>query len=170
MAGLNVLLLRLIQLNPKIDMAKKPKYSSEGKDFVPGQGFIDADLEFNLPGKPTAPGPVRGAGTPITAAAFQELQKRYHGKKKPNDTQYVTFGREAILSILAQYDCAGIKFYFVERADTTTNQLTLAMVGVDENNNDLNTTGTTVTAAAATLADPQTSLTTDYGSGFPPTA
>src|SRR5258706_2335016 len=119
-------------------MAKKPKYQTDGKDYNSTTGkFEDAYLEFNLPGKPTAPGPVKGVGTPISKAAFQEMQSRYTGSKKPTDTEYVTFGREAILSILAQNDCAGIKFYYVERADTTSKQLTLAIVGVDDNNNDL---------------------------------
>jgi hypothetical protein len=146
-------------------MAKKPKLLADGKDYVQGQGFVDASLEINLPGKPTTVGPVRGVGTPITKTAFQEMQNRYFANKQPNDTQYVTFGREAILSILAQYDCAGIKFYFAQRMDTNTNQLTLCMVGVDEANHDLSTPST-VAGATST----QDSLMTDVGSGYPPTA
>lgn len=146
-------------------MAKKPKLQADGKDFNPSTGkFEDVYLDINLPGKPANPGPVRGAGTPVTKAAFQEMQSRYFSRKQPNDTQYVTYGREAILSILAQYDCAGIKFYFVDRADTTTKQLTLTMVGVDENNNDLTSIATTGSAAAS-----QEALTSEFGTGYPPT-
>ncbi len=148
-------------------MAKKPKYQAEGKDFSSSQGFFDADLDFNLPGKPTAPGPVKGAGTPLSKSAFNEMQSRYTKGKKPHETEYITFGKEAILSTLAQFDCAGIKFYFVERHDTTTKQLTLAMVGVDENNNDLVNASTAATGAAI---DPsQTTMTSDMGTGWPPT-
>jgi hypothetical protein len=149
-------------------MAKKPKYSSEGKDFIGGK-FQDADLEFNLPGKPANPGTVRGAGTPFSKAAFDVLKGKYDSRKGVNDTESVTFGREAILTILAQYDCAGIKFNFVERMGTTTQQLTLVMEGVDENNkplgNDLieaNQTNTTLTAAQSTLL-------MELGTGHPPT-
>ena len=141
-------------------MAKKPKYTAEGKDYSGGK-FVDANLEFNLPGPPTNPGPVRAAGTPVSRAAFTELQTQYNANRKPGDTEFVTFSREAILTILAQNDCAGIKFYFVNRADTTTNQLTLTMAGVDANNNDL----TTVDAASATS---QTTLLTEFGTGYPP--
>ena len=141
----------------------KPKLQTEGKDYSAALGFFDASIEFNLPGKPAAVGPVRGIGTSMTQAAFQELQKRYFDKKGPNDTQYVTFGREAILAILAQYDCAGIKFYFVQRANTASNQLTLAMVGVDEKNNDL----TTPSAGGAAGTTTQQTLTTDWGNDYP---
>ncbi len=143
-------------------MGKKPKYMAEGTDFTGGT-FKDADLEFNLPGKPVNPGKVRGAGTPISKAAFDELKSRYTKTKGPNDTESVTFSREAILTILAQYDCAGIKFYFVERIDTTTKQLTLTMAGVDENDKDLDNKET-----GATLITAQNTLLTDKGSGFPP--
>ena len=144
-------------------MSKKPKLLAEGKDYAQGQ-FVDASLEINLPGKPSTVGPVRGVGTPVTKAAFQEMQNRYFANKQANDTQHVTFGREAILSILAQYDCAGIKFYFVERMDTKTKQLTLSMVGVDENNNDLSTSSTGTAAAVS----PQDSLISEQGTGYPP--
>ena len=141
-------------------MAKKPKYTAEGKDYSGGK-FVDATLEINLPGPPSNPGPVRAAGTPVSRAAFTELQNQYNANKKPSDTVSVTFSREAILTILAQNDCAGIKFYFVNRADTTTNQLTLTMAGVDVNNNDLNTVDTTSATSEATLL-------TEWGGGYPP--
>ncbi len=147
-------------------MPKNPKYQSEGKDYSPAKGFHDADLDFNLPGKPAVPGPVKGAGTPVSAAAFKEMQSRYVKGKKKHDTEYITFGREAILSILSQFDCAGIKFYFVERHDTNNKQLTLAMVGVDEKNNDLVNTVKGVVGAAGVAA--QDTMTTDFGTGFPP--
>src|SRR5436190_21455943 len=107
-------------------MAKKPKYTAEGKDYSGGK-FVDASLEFVLPAVPANPGPVRGSGTPMSMAAFTELKRKYNVRKGPNDTEWVTFSREAILTILAQNDCAGVKFYFVERIGTTTNQLTLTM-------------------------------------------
>src|SRR5262245_40754313 len=131
-------------------MAKKPKYTSEGKDYSGGR-FVDADLEFNLPATPTSPGPVRGSGTPVSKAAFAELQSRYNSKKGPYDTDYVIFSREAILTILAQNDCAGIKFYFVSRPDTTTNQLTLTMAGVDVNGKDLSTIDSLTGTGQSTL-------------------
>ena len=141
-------------------MAKKPKYTAEGKDYSGGK-FVDATLEINLPGPPSNPGPVRATGTPVSKAAFTELQNKYNSNKGPDDTVSVTFSREAILTILAQNDCAGIKFYFVNRLDTTTNQLTLTMAGVDANNVDLDTTD----AASATS---QTILLTEVGTGYPP--
>jgi hypothetical protein len=145
-------------------MAKKPKYQAEGKDYTPAKGFHDADLDFTLPGKPATPAPVAGAGEPISKAAFDELKRRYAAYKGINDTEHVTFSREAILSILAQYGCAGIKFYFVERMGTKTKQLTLAMAGVDENNNDLTNT------ESAKLSTAQPTLISDLGHGHPPTA
>jgi len=143
-------------------MAKHPNLLAEGKDYAPEKGFFNNDLTFNLPAGPTIPGPVYGVGTPVSATAFAEMKSRYQKNKKPNDTEYVTFGREAILSLLAQYNCAGIKFYFVERHDTTTGQLTVAMVGVDPNNNDLNNVPIGVTAPM------ESTLAADFGVGFPP--
>ena len=144
-------------------MAKKPKYIADGRDFSGGH-FIDASLDFNLPGTPTNPGPVRGSGSPISKAAFNELKARYMSKKGPFDTEWVTFSRESILTILAQNDCAGIKFYFVEREGTGKNQLTLVMAGVDVTNTDLSTTGD-----GQALASTQDTLLSEQGNGYPPT-
>ena len=150
-------------------MARKPKYSSEGKDFIGGK-FQDVDLEFNLPGKPANPGSVRGAGTPFSKAAFDELKGKYGSWKSLDDTESVTFGREAILTILAQYDCAGIRFNFVERIGTKTKQLTLVMEGVDENNNPLGNVLVDANQTNTTLAAAQSTLLMEVGTGHPPTA
>jgi hypothetical protein len=144
-------------------MEKKPTYTANGKDYSGGK-FIDASLEFTLPGPPTNPGPVQGAGAPVSKAAFEEMKARYLNVKGKNDTEWITFSREAILTILAQNDCAGIKFYFVERMETTSHQLTLTMAGVDANNNDL----TTANGGQALLSDGGGTLYTDSGNGHPP--
>ena len=122
----------------------------------------DVDQTSNLLGQSELSGPLKGVGTPISKADYTEPKKRYFAFKGQHDTEFVTFGREAILSILNQTDCAGIKFYFVERMDTTTKQLTLVLAGVDENNNDLNT----VTPAGEPTG--KDTFMVEFGSGQPP--
>jgi hypothetical protein len=72
------------------------------------------------------------------------------GKINDKATWSVTFGIDHILSILAQKDCEGIRFYFAERKAEHWERgseyaehegLTLVAVGVDINNKDLGTDG-----------------------------
>ena len=141
-------------------MAHNTKYKAQGRDFAGGQ-FITTELEFNLPNPPGNPGPVKGRGIPVSVAFFKELQRRYLGTNTPppedSRTQSVTFSMEAILSVLAQNDCAGIKFYFVEREGTTTKQLTLVMAGVEVNGKDL-----------VTVRSSEESYLVEVGNGIPP--
>jgi hypothetical protein len=116
-------------------MAKKPKYTAEGKDYD-GSKFIDADLSFDLP-EPTA----KRAGMPVSTRAFKELKKKYN--PPVGDTEAVIFDRESILTILSQYGCAGIMFHFVKKPTSAGDRLSLAMVGVDSNYQELSITTTT---------------------------
>lgn len=118
-------------------MAKNQKLSVDGKDYSPDKGFFDATLNILLPGAPDKQGPVAGLGTPISKAIFEELRRRYGPGPGDPKTDWVMFSRETILTILAQYNCAGIRFYFVERPYTDSKQLTLVMAGVDAEGNDL---------------------------------
>ena len=120
-------------------MAKKPKYTAEGKDYD-GSKFIDADLTFDLP-EPTA----KRAGMPVSAKAFRELKKKYNPQ---GDTEAVIFDRESILTILSQYGCAGIMFHFVRKPTSTGDRLSLAMVGIDSSGQELSKT------SAAATSDP----------------
>lgn len=138
-------------------MAGNTKYKARGKDFVLGQGFVEKELEFDLPGPPVTAPPVVTAGMPISKSAFREMLKGYNPGK--SGTKSITFSKEAILTILAQYGCAGIKFYFAQRANTTTGQLTLVMCGVDEKNQDLENLA--ATEGEGTLLE-------EFGTGDPP--
>lgn len=105
----------------------KEKLKATGKTFENGQ-YKDADLEINMPNRPNTG--VAGAGIPLSKSAFDEMMKG----KDPNRS--TTFSREAILTILSQYGCAGIKF-IVANSPIKQGKETLIMVGVDDNNNTL---------------------------------
>jgi hypothetical protein len=119
-------------------MAKKPKYTAEGKDYD-GSKFVDKDLTFDLP----EPGAKR-AGLPVSKAAFKALKDAYDPK---GDTESVTFDREALLTLLSQYGCAGVRFHFVKKPAASGLRLTLAMVGIDGNGQEL-------TATTSSTGDP----------------
>jgi hypothetical protein len=138
-------------------MAGNTRYKAQGKDYVAGQGFVEKELEFDLPGPPGGAPPVVTAGTPISKAAFREMLKGYSPGKF--GTKSITFSKEAILTILAQYGCEGIKFYFVQRANTTTGQLSLVMCGVNAKNEDLENLAAT---------DGEGTLLEEFGTGDPP--
>lgn len=116
-------------------MAKKPKYIAEGKDLDSNGKFIDKELTFALPEPPAT-----RAGMPISKAAFQALKNAYN---PGGGTEAVIFDRESLLTIMAQYGCAGIKFHFVKKPTASGDRLTLAMVGVDTNHQELAKTTTT---------------------------
>lgn len=125
-------------------MAKKTKYTADGKDFQNGK-FIDKELNFDLPNPPQT------AGMPISTAAFDKLVKGYDPGSLV--TTAVTFSKEALLTVLAQYGCAGIKFYFAIRDDSGSKRLTLVMVGVDSSGNDLKNLTAEVGSEPALLMD-----------------
>jgi hypothetical protein len=129
-------------------MRKKTKYQAQGKDYEQGK-FVDKELDFDLPDPPA-----NAAGIPISKAAFDAMRGDYD--PGPGGTQSVTFSREALLTTLAQYGCAGIKFYFAKR----NGRITLIMVGVDN-------TGTELTNKAADLGT-QATLYSDWGHCNPP--
>jgi hypothetical protein len=132
-------------------MAKKPKYTAEGKDLDSNGKFIDKELTFDLPEPPAT-----RAGMPISKAAFQALKNAYN---PGGGTEAVIFDRESLLTIMAQYGCAGIKFYLVKKPTLTGERITLAMVGVDANNQELSKT---------TAMGPGDPLYYDWGTCTPP--
>lgn len=151
-------------------MNRKPKYKAEGQDYSKERGFFNAEIDVSMPDIPSPPpNPdknwVAGAGEPVTTAAFNKMVSDYTSQKSPNDTEFVTFSREALLSVLSQFGCAGIKFVFAQRPNTTTNQLTLVMVGVDDKNNPL-----TSSAGDQNLLGSQDPYYSNKGNGWPPTA
>lgn len=128
-------------------MARKTNYKAMGKDYENGK-FVDKELNFDLPNPPPT------AGFPISKAAFKALREAYD--PGIGGTTSVTFSKEALLTILAQYGCAGIQFYFAKR----NGRLTLVMVGVDSGGNEL----------LNNEADPgsESTLYSDWGSCTPP--
>ncbi|HEX2934005.1 MAG TPA: hypothetical protein VHO72_01510 [Bacteroidales bacterium] len=83
-----------------------------------------------------------------------------HVSKMKGETQNkaVTFGKEALLDILSQRGCEGIRFYFGKRNKDLWEKgskyskfegLTLVAVGVDANNEDLGPMGGSITSRSA---------------------
>lgn len=132
-------------------MAKKTRYTADGKDFQNGK-FIDKELSFDLPNPPQT------AGLPISAAAFQNMVNGFD--PGPLTTTAVTFSKEALLTVLSQYGCAGIKFYFAVREDESGKRLTLVMAGTDANGNDLKN--------ATAESGYESTLYVDWGTCTPP--
>jgi hypothetical protein len=130
---------------------KKTKYTAEGKDVDSSGKFVDAELTFDLPEPPAT-----RAGMPISKAAFQALKKAYN---PAGGTEAVTFDRESLLTILAQYGCTGIRFHFVKKPATTGERLTLAMVGIDASGQEL---------AQSSDSDPRDPLYYEWGQCNPP--
>jgi hypothetical protein len=87
----------------------------------------------------------------ILIDAQHDHLKKINDEKQPKS---VTFGKEALLTILSQQGCEGIKFYFGKRSSTQWAReckyskyegLTLVAVGVDSNNKDIGTDGKNIT-------------------------
>jgi hypothetical protein len=87
----------------------------------------------------------------ILIDAQRDNLKKIKDEKQPKS---VTFGKESLLTILAQQGCEGIKFYFGKRSPTQWAKenkyskqegLTLVAVGVDANNKDIGTNGKNIT-------------------------
>jgi hypothetical protein len=139
-------------------MAKKPKYKAEGLNFTPQGGFSYSEFDYSLPGTPASPR-VAAYGKPITQAAHDELVRLYKSKNS-GQTEHVTFSKEAILTILAQNGCEGIRFVFCQSHQTQANRITLIMAGVNGDGDPLKSTELTGTE--------QETLMMEEGTGWPP--
>lgn len=119
---------------------------------------------------------VCGYGKVVTNNVAKSFIKAFHdeyikGKKDTNMVAGVTFGKEALLSILAQNNCEGIRFYFGKRTTAQWDAsysgekydgLTLVAIGVDANNVDLGSgLGNAKDEKAMTLATVETESSTD---------
>jgi hypothetical protein len=90
-------------------------------------------------------------GSPITRELAKELiEKRYwienltrmtdqaEQAKFRKQPKAITFDRELLMLLLSQKGCEGIRCYFASNpSDASKEELTLVLVGVDENKNDL---------------------------------
>jgi hypothetical protein len=63
-----------------------------------------------------------------------QLTQNYREQANSGDVLGEFFGKQALLSILSQEGCVGIRCYFGKRAN---GQLALVLTGVDENEDDL---------------------------------
>jgi hypothetical protein len=111
--------------------------------------FKEGELSFDLPDDSIVNGFGRYISKDVANVLISAFRKylESHNDKQP---YAVTFGKEAILSILAQKDCEGIRFYFGKRSKDQWGEkskyadkegITLVAVGVDEKNKDLSTGG-----------------------------
>jgi hypothetical protein len=70
----------------------------------------------------------------ISLAEASELTRHYR-RKNPGEHIAEFFGRDAILAILSQNNCVGIRIYY--GLDEKTNQKHLVLVGAEPNKNDI---------------------------------
>ena len=70
----------------------------------------------------------------ITLAEASKLTANFRKKIEPGSIRGGFFGKEAILKILNQDGCVGIRYYYGEKDDGTP---VLVLVGVDAEENDL---------------------------------
>lgn len=105
--------------------------------------FTEGELSFDAPDDIN----VNGFGRYISLEVATELMEGFSNDfKKKEPVCAVTFGKEALLSLLSQKNCEGIRFYFGKRSGKQWDKsskyakvegLTLVAIGVDEKNNDL---------------------------------
>jgi len=119
--------------------------------------FDEAELTYEV----QSDDDVCGFGRLIAHDAANVLIDAYHEHKvKLKDEKQpkaVTFGKEALLTILSQKGCEGIRFYFGKRSKSLWQKeckyskfegMTLVAVGVDADNKDLGTGGSSITNAS----------------------
>lgn len=63
-----------------------------------------------------------------------ELTQRFRNSISPEDCIGGFFGKSAVMSLLDQEDCVGVRYYYGIHADGSN---TLVLVGVDTDGNDL---------------------------------
>jgi hypothetical protein len=82
-----------------------------------------------------------GIGHPATPAAAKAMIEQYQQGLGPDATICITMGRNAILRILSEEGCEGIRFYFAQSHDKYRNPLSgttgLVAIGIDETIGDL---------------------------------
>ena len=69
----------------------------------------------------------------ISLAEGAEFTARYRAQMSPGQIKGGFFGRDALLTLLSQEDCAGIRYYYGLDAD---GQQVLVLAGVDTRGND----------------------------------
>lgn len=120
-----------LDVNKKLDEAELT-FDDQSDDDVCGYGRL-----------------IAGDAAAIMINAYDEHISKTKGEKQ---NKAVTFGKEALLSILSQKGCEGIRFYFGKRNKDTWEKgskyskyegLTLVAVGVDAKNQDLGSEGGT---------------------------
>jgi len=74
----------------------------------------------------------------ITLEEAAKLTKNYRDKAEPDAIRGGFFGKTALLKILNQAGCVGLRIYFGAKADGTPE---LVLVGVDSKENDILTKG-----------------------------
>lgn len=66
-----------------------------------------------------------------------KLTKNYRNQMNPEDKKGGFFGEKAILTLLSQQDCVGIRYYYGLNEKEEKKVQVLVIVGVDKNENDL---------------------------------
>ncbi|MEM9326968.1 MAG: hypothetical protein AAGA85_14975 [Bacteroidota bacterium] len=97
---------------------------------------IETPVEYAFP-KPK--GPLSNVGRPITFDTALRFIKEFVNDKEIDreDVAAVTFDKDVLMLLLSQSGCEGIRFYFGKFPDSE--EMTLVLVGVDKNDNDLGT-------------------------------
>ncbi len=72
----------------------------------------------------------------ISLSAAAELTRRYRGQKSSGQINGGYFGKEALVALLGQTGCIGMRYYY---GLTSLGEQVLVLVGVDANGDDMTT-------------------------------
>lgn len=155
----------------------KNKVKRRGIALDVNKKLDEAELTFNDQSDDDVCGYGRLIANDAAAIIINAYDEHISKMKGETQNKAVTFGKEALLDILAQKGCEGIRFYFGKRSKDFWEKgskyskfegLTLVAVGVDANNEDLGPTGGSIVSRSTMSKGPDPSQDTKIYEVVPP--